>query len=170
MHHDVKISGFRNRTHVLWIRKRVCNPLHHSAPHSSSRIMFTSSKKRIVPTEWFNVERREIGSHASRHQLRYRPVEETQSVQVADVALPNVIQLKSHGVFVDMCSWLSRRTWMQLRNRAIIMPSLSGTNQICDSGRCTHSCEKHCRPNIEAWLLQCHTTLHTDQLTVLSLI
>jgi len=39
MHHDVKISGARIRTHDLWIRKRVCYPLHHSpsqnttAPH-----------------------------------------------------------------------------------------------------------------------------------------
>jgi len=32
MHHDVKISGARIRTHDLWIRKRVCYPLHHSAP------------------------------------------------------------------------------------------------------------------------------------------
>jgi len=31
MHHDVKISGARIRTHDLWIRKRVCYPLHHSA-------------------------------------------------------------------------------------------------------------------------------------------
>jgi len=32
MHHDVKISGARIRTHDLWIRKRVCYPLHHGAP------------------------------------------------------------------------------------------------------------------------------------------
>jgi len=31
MHHDVKISGARIRTHDTWIRKRVCYPLHHSA-------------------------------------------------------------------------------------------------------------------------------------------
>jgi len=32
MHHDVKISGTRLRTHDLWIRKRVCYSLHQSAP------------------------------------------------------------------------------------------------------------------------------------------
>jgi len=32
MHHDVKISGVRIRTHDLWIRRRVCYPLQHSAP------------------------------------------------------------------------------------------------------------------------------------------
>jgi len=32
MHHDVKIGGARIRNHDLWIRKRVCYPLHHSAP------------------------------------------------------------------------------------------------------------------------------------------
>jgi len=32
MHHDMKISGSRIRTHDRWIRKRVCYPLHHSAP------------------------------------------------------------------------------------------------------------------------------------------
>jgi len=32
MHHDVKISGARIRTHDLWIRKRVCYALHHGAP------------------------------------------------------------------------------------------------------------------------------------------
>jgi len=37
MHHDVKISGSRIRTHDLWIRKRVCYPLHHSAPQGRSR-------------------------------------------------------------------------------------------------------------------------------------
>jgi len=31
MHTDEKISGARIRTHDLWIRKRVCYPLHHSA-------------------------------------------------------------------------------------------------------------------------------------------
>jgi len=31
MHFDVKISGARIRTHDLWIRKRMCYPLHHSA-------------------------------------------------------------------------------------------------------------------------------------------
>jgi len=36
MHHDVKISGARIRTHDLWIWKRVCYPLHHSAPVSDS--------------------------------------------------------------------------------------------------------------------------------------
>jgi len=35
MHHDVKIRGARIRNHDLWIRKRVCYPLHHSAPQSS---------------------------------------------------------------------------------------------------------------------------------------
>jgi len=34
MHYDVKVSGARIRTHDLWIRKRVCYALHHSAsPH-----------------------------------------------------------------------------------------------------------------------------------------
>jgi len=32
-HYDVKINGARIRTHDLWIRKRVCYPLHHSPPH-----------------------------------------------------------------------------------------------------------------------------------------
>jgi len=31
IHYDVKISGALIRTHDLWIRKRVCYPLHHSA-------------------------------------------------------------------------------------------------------------------------------------------
>jgi len=31
MHYDEKISGARIRTHDLWIRKRVCYPLRHSA-------------------------------------------------------------------------------------------------------------------------------------------
>jgi len=29
MYHDVKISGARIRTHDLWIRKRLCYPVHH---------------------------------------------------------------------------------------------------------------------------------------------
>jgi len=33
MHYDVKINGARIRTHDLWIRKRVCYPLHHSASY-----------------------------------------------------------------------------------------------------------------------------------------
>jgi len=32
MHYDVKISGARIRIHDLWIRTRVCYPLHHCAP------------------------------------------------------------------------------------------------------------------------------------------
>ena len=32
MHYNVKNSGVRDRTHDLWIRKRVCYPLHHSDP------------------------------------------------------------------------------------------------------------------------------------------
>jgi len=31
--YDMKIRGARIRTHDLWIRKRVCYPLHHSATH-----------------------------------------------------------------------------------------------------------------------------------------
>jgi len=30
VHHDVKLSGARIQTHDLWIRKRVCYPLHHT--------------------------------------------------------------------------------------------------------------------------------------------
>jgi len=33
MHYHEKISGAQIRTHDLWIRKRVCYPLHHSASH-----------------------------------------------------------------------------------------------------------------------------------------
>jgi len=36
MHHDVKVRGARIRTHDLRIRKRVCYPLHHSAPQMSN--------------------------------------------------------------------------------------------------------------------------------------
>jgi len=36
MQHDVKISSVRIRTHDLWIRKRVCYPLRHSAPQPGS--------------------------------------------------------------------------------------------------------------------------------------
>jgi len=32
MHYDVKISGSRIRIQDLWIRKRLCYPIHHSAP------------------------------------------------------------------------------------------------------------------------------------------
>jgi len=32
MQHVLKICGARIRTHDLWTRKRVCCPLHHSAP------------------------------------------------------------------------------------------------------------------------------------------
>jgi len=47
MHHDVKLSGARIRTHDLWIRKRVCHPLHHGAPQrwrSTSTIVCTWSR------------------------------------------------------------------------------------------------------------------------------
>ena len=30
-HYDAKNSGVRDRTHDLWIQKRACYPLHHSA-------------------------------------------------------------------------------------------------------------------------------------------
>jgi len=43
MHHDVKISGARIWTHDLWIRKRVCYPLHHSAPQSTSSTIVNST-------------------------------------------------------------------------------------------------------------------------------
>jgi len=35
IHYDVKISSARIRTHDLWMQKRVCYPLHHSAPSPS---------------------------------------------------------------------------------------------------------------------------------------
>jgi len=37
MHHDVKISGARIRTNDLWIRKRVCYPLHHAQRPTMTR-------------------------------------------------------------------------------------------------------------------------------------
>jgi len=36
MNYDEKISGARIRTHDLWIRKRVCYPLHHSASQTGN--------------------------------------------------------------------------------------------------------------------------------------
>jgi len=58
--------GLRNPTpSIRWWHTAVfciesCNYRHW---HSSSQTMFTSSKK-MVSREWFNVERRQIGSHA----------------------------------------------------------------------------------------------------------
>jgi len=37
MQYVVKISGARIRTHDQWIRKRVCYPLHHSAPQFGTK-------------------------------------------------------------------------------------------------------------------------------------
>jgi len=48
MHYDVKISGARIQTHDLWIRKRVCYPLHHSA----SQIRYTVKTILLYNTAW----------------------------------------------------------------------------------------------------------------------
>ena len=37
MHYDVKNSGVRDRTQDLWIRKRACYPLQHSAPYLATK-------------------------------------------------------------------------------------------------------------------------------------
>jgi len=52
MHHDVKISGVRIQTYDLWIRKRVCHPLHHSAPHSCQSRDHAKSASRL---SWITV-------------------------------------------------------------------------------------------------------------------
>jgi len=49
MHYDVKISGVRIRKHDLWIRKRVCYSLHHSAPTHHSA---PSSAHLLVEPRW----------------------------------------------------------------------------------------------------------------------
>jgi len=43
--YDVKISGARIRTHDLWIRKRVCYPLHYTAPHNVCYFTMRGEKK-----------------------------------------------------------------------------------------------------------------------------
>jgi len=52
MHHDVKISGAQIRTHDLWIWKRVCYPLHHSASNKISEIESTLSSSLPSSTDW----------------------------------------------------------------------------------------------------------------------
>jgi len=47
IHYDVKISGPRIRTHDLWIRKRVCYPLHHSASQERESSKGEEVKKEV---------------------------------------------------------------------------------------------------------------------------
>jgi len=50
MHYDEKISGARIRTHDLWIRKRVCYPLHHSASRPCvTAEVHTDLRQRLQP-------------------------------------------------------------------------------------------------------------------------
>jgi len=51
MHHDVKISGARIRTHDLWIRKQVCYPLHHTTccSYGKGHILHLSRAETTVP-------------------------------------------------------------------------------------------------------------------------
>jgi len=44
----VKISGARIRTHDLWIRKRVCYPLHHDAPQMGVMARLTDGAEMWV--------------------------------------------------------------------------------------------------------------------------
>jgi len=52
MPHDVKISGARIRTHYLWIRKRVCYPL-----HPTTSIVFSSLPSEFEAMIPFTVRR-----------------------------------------------------------------------------------------------------------------
>jgi len=57
MHYDEKINGTRIRTHDLWIRKRVCYPLHHSASQFNvtgrSNGDVTTTTSMVFSCEWF---------------------------------------------------------------------------------------------------------------------
>jgi len=55
MHYDVKISGARIPTHDLWIRKRVCYPLHHSAS-LKHRVKYRATISRsVIISTWIEL-------------------------------------------------------------------------------------------------------------------